>query len=774
MKIQAERSRYHRFALYYDYTPDRVEFCRILKDSFGWQRFSFESAHGLKRWVFSEALFVKLLHERFPDITIDPAVLHAVQQEDGAVLSAQEQHAAVDEVKQKKDTEMVVKGIKGEPYPYQKVGVEFLMASGGRAIIADPPGLGKSLQAIGYHTHAGFSRTLVVCPASVKFAWASEVRKWTNRSYAIIDAKTDLSEIPSDTEFWIINYDIVRKHFDMLAKTRFDLLVADECHYVKNHQAIRTKAVRALSLNIPHIVLLSGTPLLSRPVEMFTLLNMIDRRTWANWYEFTRRYCVPGDAPILMADLTEKPISKVKIGDKIIGWERKENGLRRLVVTEVKNTLRRKAPLQRVVLSNGDVVTSTPDHLWLTGMSIPGKPHLEYQAAREANAGLTGTQKPSRVAKIMDAPVSIYPESSDYMQGYLMGAFRGDGWCSELRMVRTSPFKEKPYNAVHVKRITSLPGSHTVYTLTTGTGNYVAYGYGSKNCDGHRDRFGYNVSGASHVDELHDRIRRYFIRRAKAEVLSQLPPKNRIDRAVELSKDAQKRYNAVEDDFVQYLQAYAGKQPAEIARIISAEKLTQLNVLRHLTAMGKIDAAKEIIDSIIEADEKILVFCSFLEPLEALRDTYGDQAVMLTGSTPVADRAGIVERFQNDPSAKVFLGGIKSSGVGITLTAAQNVLFLDYSWNPADHQQAEDRVHRPGQEAESVNIYQLYASDTIDDKLQQMLERKRKIFDRVVEGAPDVEEEPAARGEAVGGVVEYVLQRHAVNASRGAEVDKVS
>ena len=93
-----------------------------------------------------------------------------------------------------------------------------------------------------------------------------------------------------------------------------------------------------------------------------------------------------------------------------------------------------------------------------------------------------------------------------------------------------------------------------------------------------------------------------------------------------------------------------------------------------------------------------------------------------------------MNKFQEDRKVQIFLGGIKSAGVGITLTAASNVIFLDYSWNPADHQQAQDRVHRPGQEASNINIYQLQAINTIDEDLKEILDHKQGIFDQVIDG----------------------------------------
>lgn len=558
MKIVAEKSQYHRFALYYDFTQERVDFCKTLKDSFGWREFSYDSTGTLKRWVFSNSMFVPVLAERFPEVEISPAVEGIVAHEQQWSNAQKKKNETIDEIKTKLDTDFKVKGLKKEMYPYQKVGTEFIVASGGRAIIADAPGLGKTIQALAYAKHMNFERTIVVAPASVKFSWANEVKKWTNLKSIVIDSKTNLSKIPADVEVWIINYDILKKHYDQLSKIRFDCMIGDECQLIKSPTAMRTKAFRSLARHIPHIVLLSGTPLLSRPSELYSLLNIIDQKTWSNWYEYARRYCAA-----------------------------------------------------------------------------------------------------------------------------------------------------------------------------------------------HQTRFGMDTSGASNVSELHSRIKRYFIRRDKSQVLKELPPKTFIDLPVELDKDHAKKYAQAAEDLAAYLRQYSGKKPAQIAKSMAAEKLTRLNILRQLNALGKIDVAIELIENIVASGEKVLIFSSFMEPLDIIQRHFGDKSVMITGRTPVKERGDVVEKFQTDKSVQVFLGGIKSAGVGITLTAGSNVIFLDYSWNPADHQQAQDRVHRPGQVATNVMIYQLFAMDTIDEDLKEMLDHKQGIFDQVIDGKVAAKVETDAMGAAV-------------------------
>ena len=116
---------------------------------------------------------------------------------------------------------------------------------------------------------------------------------------------------------------------------------------------------------------------------------------------------------------------------------------------------------------------------------------------------------------------------------------------------------------------------------------------------------------------------------------------------------------------------------------------------------------------------------------------------------------------QNDDKIKVFLGGIKSSGVGITLTAASHVIFIDYSWVPADHIQAQDRAHRIGSEHSKINIIQLFCKETIDDYMKEMLEKKQELFNQLINPSDDADKDEGKNQlNVMSGVVKIIEGKH--------------
>ena len=131
--------------------------------------------------------------------------------------------------------------------------------------------------------------------------------------------------------------------------------------------------------------------------------------------------------------------------------------------------------------------------------------------------------------------------------------------------------------------------------------------------------------------------------------------------------------------------------------------------------------------------EKVIVFTGFDASAKAITAHFGDAAVLLTGATPTHTRQRLVDRFQGDDTVRVFVANLIAGGVGLTLTAARQVVFNDLDWVPANHWQAEDRAYRIGQTG-TVNVSYLVATDTVDEFVRSALQVKALLVEQVVEG----------------------------------------
>jgi SNF2 family DNA or RNA helicase len=178
-------------------------------------------------------------------------------------------------------------------FPFQLAGIEFL-ASRPAALLADDLGLGKTIQLAGLLNYLPeIDSCLVVCPASLKANWQRELARWLcglPRSLLVCEGNT---QDTNKAEIVIINYDLLGKFYDRLGARKWDLIAFDEGHYLKNPKAQRTRYARDLARRARRRVILTGTPLLNRPAELWSLLNILEPARWPNFYQFAHRYCAP-------------------------------------------------------------------------------------------------------------------------------------------------------------------------------------------------------------------------------------------------------------------------------------------------------------------------------------------------------------------------------------------------------------------------------------------------------------------------------------------------
>lgn len=561
MKIVAEATKYHSHAFEFDFAWDVLNKCRNLKNTFGWQEFTFF----LGKWRFANPKMAVYLKNLFPDLEIaDEGLLMQMDlvKEEAEQDVLREKQAI--EIKAKTDTDFEVKNVKANLYGYQKVAVEFFVNNNGRVILASDIGTGKTLMACSYVAHTQELPGLVICPASMKLAWEREIRKWTDLTTCVMNSKTDLNNLPV-ADMYIINYDILsRFEKEFLTQMPFKVLIIDESHLVKSYKAQRTKSTEKIAKRIRRVLMLSGTPLLNCPADLFQQLKILDPAKWSNWKSFVKRYC--------------------------------------------------------------------------------------------AN------------------PQSIT---------------------------------------------------------------------------------GYDNKSASNIEELKEKMAKYFIRFRKEDVLKDLPPKVFIDVPVALNNGYAQAYEFAMASLIDYLIKAKNKTLEEAEKSEGAKHLVLLNELRQITTACKAGQAKELIESILEAGEKVIVFSVFNQPLVDLQELFKDKSVLLLGSTAIEDRQVAIDKFQNDPNTQIFFGGTKASGVGITLTAASHVLFLDQPWTAADYAQAYGRAERIGNKAECIKIHQMMCASTVDEKIASLIEEKKKIFDQIFNGGAAPE-----KSNVVGDLLEQIKREN--------------
>jgi len=240
----------------------------------------------------------------------------------------------------------------------------------------------------------------------------------------------------------------------------------------------------------------------------------------------------------------------------------------------------------------------------------------------------------------------------------------------------------------------------------------------------------------------------FVLRRIKADVLDDLPPRTEVTLHVEMSPEEAALYEALRQRATEDLEALALKGPEPE----SGEH--RLQVLAHLTRLrlaccnprlvhpgdgppsSKLETFATTLDELRRSRHKVLVFSQFVRHLKLIEEHLVARGIpyqYLDGSTPAKVRTERIAAFQGG-EGDAFLISLKAGGVGLNLTAADYVIHMDPWWNPAAEDQASDRAHRIGQ-TRPVTIYRLVTKGTIEEQIVQLHHRKRDLADRLLEGA---------------------------------------
>ena len=451
---------------------------------------------------------------------------------------------------------------------FQIEGIIHLSVLGGRAILGDEMGLGKSVQALGYwHLHnlrANEGKTLIVCPKNVRFNWIKEIEECTKKlnlrgRQLIAEISGRKPQTLPEAVFYVINYDILDAWEEVLKSLKFNLVVYDEAHYIKSGRAKRTKAAVELCKDIPHALALTGTPILNKVIELWTVLHMLKPAVFSNKKNFVEAY------------------------------------------TNVSEETKK-------LIERGNIDQLEDDEEFSSG-------------------------------KNLEALNSVLRE---------------------------------------------------------------------------------------HI----------LVRRTKKEVLKDLPPKNRIIQYAELSEDDFRSYQKAEEEFSEELR----KNRLTLGRFLRGSGIKQGNILaalekaRQYALRGKMPAVYEWIDNFIEnTEEKLVVFIHHRDEHQRLCEKYENICVSIKGGDSDKHRKETVERFQTDVGVRLAIISIMAGAEGITLTAASNALIIETAWSPGKTEQAEDRIHRIGQTADSVSVYHMVGAETVDEPIYKLLDKKMSIIDKALE-----------------------------------------
>jgi hypothetical protein len=759
---------------------------------------------------------------------------------------------------------------------------------------------------------------IVIAPLAAREAWKDWVGRtfnWPLQCLATFNTEQDMPDLPA----YFCHYEILGEHAPFLLRQGVGTLVLDEIHCLQGMRSNRVQAVALLVAPAKKILGLSGTPMWNKPKSMWQLLHFLTPGAWGTAFEFKRRYCLPRNAPILMSDLTERPISEVRVGDKVIGWSRSirggankqstTRGFRRLCEAEVLAVFKREAPLVRVVLDNKQELICTEDHLWLTGYSGNGQQAREYSKVRPGVVGGVGSWSASRILHLADG-IPAPPDNALYRKGYLIGAFRGDGWCTRTRKERLNAFRgvcrrfvdsyrvgmrvrdaelidrvavylkafglkfnryaragyfgvaldrksgfdffSTPFSRLrgsraalgrarrgtsqrepksgsaltftretrewwrgflagmydaegsgericqyrkvngptykliclgldalgfkyrrdpeavrilggrlemerfwrlvspallrkarsfffnkggkfkgsvrYVTHVYPLPGRHPVFTLKTTTGNYVAYGCGSKNCDAQPGAHGWTYEGITHNDELRARIGYMTARLTWKDVAPDLPPTTRTFEPVSLTAK-------------QYADLEAAAMKATLAKGTSSAAGYFAN-LRRKAGMLKVKPAVEAALHSAEDGHKVVLWAWHNEVLDKLEGEFAEEATYssrpwwtLRSSDSVAQREVNVDEFRRHDGPAFLVASMGVGGVGLDLSCSDHAIFVELDWTPAMVYQAEMRTFHKDR-PQSVTYF--YTDDPTETKLIAALDAKNGFANALGLGSEDI------------------------------------
>jgi SNF2 family DNA or RNA helicase len=250
--------------------------------------------------------------------------------------------------------------------------------------------------------------------------------------------------------------------------------------------------------------------------------------------------------------------------------------------------------------------------------------------------------------------------------------------------------------------------------------------------------------------ELLQRVEPHILRRRKKEVLGELPPVIMQDMSLDLSPEQRIAYDNLwskrQDDMTQ---AQAERPVSTVTLFAVLSRLKQVcNFDPASDKSAKWDALSTVLESLVAADDKVIVFSQYVETLSWLSHRMPVAWSMYHGGLDAEERDAVVQRFEVGAGPHVLLMSLRAGGVGLNLQAASHVVLFDRWWNPAVETQAIYRAHRFDR-ARPLHVLRFVTANTVEERISEILAAKQQLFDEYVDGAPTAGVTPLTRNELV-------------------------
>lgn len=592
-------------------------------------------------------------------------------------------------------------------------------------------------------------KALIVAPKSVLSHWEHELNRWIvlppnavlkdedtndNNNDNDNDSKPKIGTISSkdgmpskDCDIYLINYEIVGKYLEEIfslfrgkreddndenseSKNALDVLVCDECHYLKSVDSQRThatlghhkhsKSQPGVAAMADRLWLVTGSPVLNNPLELFPLLNALVATppSSKDTTQKTNTKSQRGDSNLTLEAFPEvstlEAFRDKYCGRQITPWGVTYKGGKNL--SELRNRL-----IEPLVSKKSGAIATTPLLLRRTKKQVlPELPDKRHQLFPIEDGGMAASEE----FELIEDALKETPNKNAGLEIHLLGLKVKD--IKKLLKERGLPLGGR--KSVLIERLLQADGTGEAKDnddVFTGTPNNTPLRKEEEEGAIGKEL---QVSDVEH-EEIID------LRSSAMSVLQSAPSQNR---------------GKILQDLLR------------VPKIVNASNQNKGNMsllgalgrARHQTALRKVPYVIELLEIALHS-HKVVVFAHHRDVQDAIYEAFSDRAVALNGDTPMEERTQAVQTFQTDPSIKLFVGSLRASGLGISLTAASHVIFVEMDWSPSIIQQAEDRCHRVGQKA-SVLVSYLFFKGTIDEHLCQLLVEKQRTVNAAIEKPP--------------------------------------